>query len=267
MASNTFHPLHFEDGDVLVKLSSDPNYWLLLHRDTITEAIPQLAGMFRFAGGPTPTYVTDLASGIECSFYTLSIKHVDNTLILSDEKDVGFPDSTKYDAFHQSELSEGWPNFDDMKRWLWKSRPTHHHSRVTVVAHKALFSIVYGFSFTLNAFREGDDSYRKVLCTQSDFNCGRISGAVTMISIVGAYAEYYGCLPRVAPALLGILFAHLCIWRAVQEYSYQFFQLANKLRCAELYLDALRHLLSRAQLANFKTVSAIYHQSVEQSKA
>ena len=101
MASNTFHSLRFEDGDVLVKLSSDPNYWLLLHKDTITKAIPQLAGMFRFAGGPTPTYVTDLASGIECSFYTLSIKHVDNTLILSDEKDVGFPDSTKYDAFHR----------------------------------------------------------------------------------------------------------------------------------------------------------------------
>ena len=267
MASNTFHSLRFEDGDVLVKLSSDPNDWLLLHKDTITEAIPQLAGMFRFAGGPTPMNVSDPASGVQCSFYTLSIKHVDNTLILSDEKDVGSTDWTKYDAFRQSELSEGWPNFDDEKRWLWKSRPTHHHSRVAIVAHQALFCIIYGLSFSLNAFREGDDSYRKIFYTQSDFNYGRIRGAVTMLSVVGAYAEYYGCLSRVAPVLLDMLIAHPCIWQAVNEHPYEFLRLANKLRCAELYLDALRHLLSRAQRDNFKTVSAIYDQSVEESKA
>lgn len=105
----TFHSLRFEDGDLLVKLENDPNDWLLLNKKTVSAAVPQLAAMFRFARGPTQTEVVDPSTAATLSYYTLSLKLVDDTLVLSTEKDIALSSTDSCAEFHKSVLSEGWP--------------------------------------------------------------------------------------------------------------------------------------------------------------
>ena len=101
-------------------------------------------------------------------------------------------------------------------------------------AHECLFALLYGFAFSGemagNYCWTGEDS---------DFVAENLDGVIR----VCAYAEYYGCLDRVAPVFPDIIVSQKGLWKSVAEDSYRFLELAKKLRCKDIYLDALRHII------------------------
>lgn len=126
------------------------------------------------------------------------------------------------------------------------------------MAHKALFSIVYGLTVPLNAFHEGRETYLAFYYTQNDLNYSRFASLLSMVSAIGAYAEYYGGLPQVSPGLVDMLFSHPHTWLAVARYPSSFFMLAKKLRHTELYFDSLHHLMAHASANGYAKISQLF---------
>ena len=67
-----------------------------------------------------------------------------------------------------------------------------------------------------------------------------------------AYAEYYGCLDRIAPHILDLLFAHPLFWKAVADKPERYFALGKKLRCPIIYFDAMRHWIGSLSAGNYR---------------
>ena len=105
------------------------------------------------------------------------------------------------------------------------------------MAHKTLFAILYGFPLSLKAISGRNWQYEDAASLKSDLDS---------IITVCAYAEYYGCLNRIGPFMLDLLFSGPYFWKSVADMPEKSIDLAKKLRSSRLYFDALRHLISRA---------------------
>ena len=132
---------------------------------------------------------------------------------------------------------EGWPETDRYFNGSW-----HVQNLLTPAthAHKCLFAILYGFPISPTAICGGQGWSRD--------RYGRWSNEdLADIITICAYAEYYGCLSRVAPVVLDLLFSYPHVWKFVADQCESFILLAEKLRCPKLYFDAFRHLIVRSQ--------------------
>ena len=65
------------------------------------------------------------------------------------------------------------------------------------------------------------------------------------IANIVAYAQMYMCLPLVAPQLQVYLLQRNDIWSDVRRQPLFHLGIANKIRCPEIFKDALRHLIGR----------------------
>lgn len=73
----------------------------------------------------------------------------------------------------------------------------------------------------------------------------------TRLANIAAYAQLYDLLPFVAGALRAHLLRRGDIWEDVRDYPEFHFALAIKLRCSEIYCDALRHLIGSGRDLTF----------------
>jgi hypothetical protein len=126
-------------------------------------------------------------------------------------------------------VDEGWPKPSD--RYLDNFEESARDAFGAVqLALKALFAIVYSKTIpeeALHLYKDNSDYKPLVDC----------------LSLIGAYAAYFGCLPLVAGTLHRSLEAYPRLWEAVADGPLPFLQLGEKLRCPEVYVDALRHLV------------------------
>ena len=119
-------------------------------------------------------------------------------------------------------------------------------------AHKCLFAILYDLPVKLQTIT-GETRTRE--------SAGALGDDLNSIILLCAYADYYGCLGRVAPVLLDLLLGHPFVWQCVAFYPLKFIALAKRLRSVKLYFDALRHLIASGE---WKEVSEIFHVSEEE---
>ena len=234
--------LRFDDGDLLIMLGPSEEDWLLLHRNIVAAGMPLFATMLRWDTSrwdnwAKPRTITHPITGLPTQLFTLSTKCADETVVLGQGADLdAFNDTDEdqvHDYFHKSQLSLGWPNPYPISQRLGYDDVEH-----TVLALKALFALIYGYPISLKALQ--GRSPHEIRYNLHDLDRNYIGSGMSMISLIGAYAEYYGGLPRVAPGLVNMLLAHPYMWRAVERYPHEFAVLAGKLRHKDLYFDAGR---------------------------
>ena len=135
-------------------------------------------------------------------------------------------------TFPRSDLAlEGWPETSSYRD------DVHNNAEIAKHAHHALVALLYGYdiprwSLYPNGLADEDG--------ERFFN----HETAEMAAITLSYAEYYGGLERIAP----LLSQHLeswgkSFWRHVVLHPKFYIALATKMQNADLYSDALRHLV------------------------
>ena len=74
----------------MVKLAHSTRDWLLAHKSVLQACLPMMAPMLRPEWGH-PRIVHHPISNQDMELYTLSLRVVDNTIVLSERKDVALP--------------------------------------------------------------------------------------------------------------------------------------------------------------------------------
>lgn len=72
-----------------------------------------------------------------------------------------------------------------------------------------------------------------------------VDGGYYDIMTVGAYAEYFGCIDIIGPMLIKMILDIPSLWAAIMQSPVKWFRLALKLRSADLFYDAYRHMIAR----------------------
>lgn len=195
---------------------------------------------------------------------TLILKQVDDTHLLSDDAALSSSESLDRDKgskpvlFHRSSLSEEWtPGGLSLETWLG------YDIDVAVLAHKVMFAILYDYHLTLKTIQ----TKYLIRYNSEDHKRGYLMGAVDFICLVAAYAEYYCCLDRVAPALIGMMVHHPRFWNAVRNDPEKFLLLAIKFRNSDIYFESLRHLIANAPEDDYEQISSLLGQTVDDSQA
>lgn len=124
----------------------------------------------------------------------------------------------------------------------WPATGTHYSTEVldnTIVGLKALFAIIYGYRLSLHAFAPFAPSRKR------DDDAFEFEDTVSCLITACSYAEYYLSFDWVAPQALKILLDHPQLWRDVSVRPKFWILMAKKLRCSDLYFDAMRHQMSK----------------------
>ncbi|KAI7157993.1 hypothetical protein KC349_g5154 [Hortaea werneckii] len=220
--------LRFDDGDVIIKLSTNPDHHLLVHSDVIRIGQPTLAPALKREWSVPEVMIT----GKEINVHSLALKSVDQTILLEGKEVAIDLEERVSKIFPQSDLAlEGWP-VTNTYRYL-----VHKNAKVAEHAHHALFALLYGYNiprWSLNADGLVDEDGKSVFNHET----------ADMAAIILSYAEYYGGLERIAP----LLFQHLerwaqYFWLDVALHPKFYIMLATKMQNVDLYSDALRHLV------------------------
>lgn len=253
----TLPALQFDTGDVLIKTHTSSPRWLLLHKSVLDANVPVLAAMLRWPGENKAPVTTHIKSGRDIVVQELSLTYVDRTYVISDiinPDPPGPAHCTRYDLvdFHESELSTGWPSC---------RITTSDCEEDAIKAHVAMFALIYGYPISLPAIK-----YNLEMST-TELRANRLTEAIEMVCLVGAYAELNGCLPSIAAELFRMLTEHPSFWRWVAEHPVDSLRIAIKLRNQELYFDALRHLLSRVERKNYSELTQVFDLDEEQCRA
>lgn len=103
------------------------------------------------------------------------------------------------------------------------------------IEHRTLFALLYKLGFDLQHL--------------TYYNIANIT----------ASAELYGLFELIAPALREHLLARPDIWRDVRDNTCFHLALSKKLRCEEIYVDAMRHFLG--QKLDFKLLKGMNHEA------
>ncbi|KAI7341473.1 hypothetical protein KC367_g4989 [Hortaea werneckii] len=96
--------LRFDDGNVLIKLSSNRDRHLLVHSDVIQAGLPTLAPTLK-PEWSVPEVIKHPLTEKEINIYSLALKSVDQTVLLEGKDvaiDLNAPESI---VFPQSELA------------------------------------------------------------------------------------------------------------------------------------------------------------------
>lgn len=243
---DTLPRLRFEDGEVVIKTHATSTHWLLLHKSVIDSNVPMLAAMLRWPGGDRPQSIMHPITGIDTIVHKLSLTLADETFVISDTLNPILPgascNSENGPAFYESELSSGWPKCSDL---------SYKREERSIEAHRILFALIYGYPLSLKAI----DEWLKM--TSQEHKTHEMSFAIAMVSLTGAYAEYYECLSSIALSLYQMLSGHPVFWQWVTGHPSDSLRLAAKLRVKELYFDALRHLLAQAARDRYMKISEV----------
>ncbi|KAF2143884.1 uncharacterized protein K452DRAFT_307237 [Aplosporella prunicola CBS 121167] len=219
--------LRLERGDVIIRLSERPEDTLLLHSSLLKQFIyfePTLNGRWGrpFVELPVPQ---PQQSGNEPSItvwqYVLALTEDTSALLLRCANDQTSFQFTEYFfglPFHMSEYTAGLSRREDLISWPDKS------TQQAVNAHKALFRLLYGLYVNLD-FTPDPES------------------AIRCMADVTAYAEFYGMLDIVRPAITETLLDIQGLWEDVAWKPLFYLGLAAKLRCECIYDDALKHVV------------------------
>ena len=132
--------------------------------------------------------------------------------------------------------SDGWPSVQ------YTGYTLKEHLEQATRTHKGLFAIIYRYPISLKAI-----SWTIRADSAEDELRSDINAVITLC----AYAEYYGCLNKIAPAILDILLSHKAVWKCTAWHPLDLTMLAKKLRNKEIYFDALRHLIVRCSAHNY----------------
>lgn len=71
---------------------------------------------------------------------------------------------------------------------------------------------------------------------------------MAVLATVCATAEFWGCLEVIRPRILSLLKSSPAFWECVGESPKDYLILATKLEHAEIYRDALRHMIAQAHM-------------------
>ena len=122
----------------------------------------------------------------------------------------------------------------------WEIRAyAHDNLKLTRRALTLLVALLYGARLDCHALaqcRAGEDIHSKCLEWE----------VVPLVVNVCAVAEYWGCLELIQPRILSVLKASPAYWKYVGELPHEHLRLAEKLEDAEIYRDALRHMIAYA---------------------
>ena len=114
-----------------------------------------------------------------------------------------------------------------------------HIRTVAMSCHRVLFAILYDYDISLESFA-GVPRERGPHLNSPKF----MHGMLDRISTVCAYAEYYGCLPKVAKFMTDRLVEYPYFWQTIADKPIKYLVLAQRLRSPRVYADALRHIIS-----------------------
>ncbi|KAI6819596.1 hypothetical protein KC352_g4713 [Hortaea werneckii] len=170
--------LRFDDGNVLIKLSTNRDRHLLVHSDVIQAGLPTLAPTLK-PEWSVPEVIKHPLTEKEINIYSLALK--------SDVAiDLNVPESI---VFPQSQLAlEGWPETK------FYGNTVRNNAKIAEHAHHALVALLYGYDIPRWSIYAGslvDEDGESV------FN----HDIAEMAAIILSYAEYYGGLQRIAPLL------------------------------------------------------------------
>lgn len=152
-----------------------------------------------------------------------------------DHRDV----SGLYSLFDQSEWADGWPEVEQGLRGygLNENGAEIAAARQYMVILKVLHDLPFGL--------------KEVLCFENPYhNRETTHELVCLVQELCARAEYLGCLPQISRAVLEKLFAERFFWDCVAERPWFYLQMATKLRCKNIYFDALRHMIGNSDNDN-----------------
>lgn len=146
-----------------------------------------------------------------------------------------YAEDTSVDLFPASSLAPpGWHDIDVYP---------HDTLNVTRRAMVVLVALLYGAHLDCHFI--------------SGLNQGRPLSTITMDHIVQsvvitvcAIAEFWGCLDVIKPRILSVLKSSMVYWEIVAGSPEKHMALAMKLEDAEIYRDALRHMIAEANFSD-----------------
>ena len=135
------------------------------------------------------------------------------------------------ELFPASSLApSGWHNIE-----LYSHDTLHLTRRALVI----LVSLLYGAQLDCRSISELIDGCRmRTIYMDHIF----LSTALTVCAI----AEFWGCSDTITPRILSILKSSMVYWQTVAESPTKHIAIATKLEDAEIYQDALRHMIAKA---------------------
>lgn len=249
--------LRFADGDLIIKLGPDRDDWLLLHQRALADNKGLLGCMLRWSQEKAQL-LTNPTNGAQVSVITLSLRHADGTIVLGDLPSYRPQERSDMFAprnFHKSELSSDWPSF--------RFYSTSDALGYAALAHKVFFAMIYDLPISIQTISPRLDLQSRAPESEIYY----LRDAMDMISLVGAYAEYYGCLPLIATRLRNMIGQVPGIWALVAEEAADSLCLAVKLKHSTLYLDALRHLLAATPKNKYANLGELLGMSEEECEA
>lgn len=237
-------------GKVLIKLEEGPPGCLLVHRDVVA-AVPGLAPTLKETWACDKT-VTMPDSQAAVNITVFSLQHVDDTYLL--QRSAGHSETSEQAVVFTESIycASEWPEHD--------ASHSGYVRQASVVAHKALFAILYGYRPSLAAVN---------YCSLASSSCvERFTYDVHALVTICAYAEYYLCFEQVRPYVVELLLSQPLIWRSIAFDPEFYITLAKKLRSADMYFDALRHLIaqSASDTSKWDLVAAEFGISPEEAR-
>ncbi|KAK5112891.1 hypothetical protein LTR85_011118 [Meristemomyces frigidus] len=232
--SNGLRNLRYDDGDVVIKLGKTKEHLLLVHSDVLRQWMPTLAPSLKpeWSVYSSPELTKHPNTGSDVKVHTLALKYVDNTFLLEGQEVIDSGDWHAGDHFHMSTLaSDGWP-----ERRIWIIFDDTAKIKCAGQAHSILTATAHGHPITMAAL--GDHQHEEYGAPRFNHD------VIDTVSCICAYAEYYGCLSRVVPLILELLFEQSGFWKAVSKEAVHYMRLGIKLRSPVLYFDAYRHLVA-----------------------
>ncbi|KAI7205550.1 hypothetical protein KC316_g188 [Hortaea werneckii] len=223
--------LRFDDGDVIIKLSTKPYRHLLVHSDVIRIGLPTLAPALK-PEWSVPEVIEHPRTGKKINVHSLALKSADQTILLEGKEVAINLEERVSKIFPRSDLVlEGWPDTNSY------GNDVHSNAEIAKHAHHALVALLYGYHIPRWSIHAGglvDEDREKTFNHET----------AEMAAIILSYAEYYGGLERIAP----LLPQHLecwgeSFWRHVALHPKFYIMLATKMQNVDLYSDALRHLV------------------------
>lgn len=222
----------FADGDLHIKLSADTKLEILVSREAVMKACPQLEPALRVAtlnerASWDKSVKVDMPSEKEPrQVFSLAQKYSDNTMLLEGQDFQGVPDGAECVTFDHSDLVVEKPQH----AWVVE-QGSLSHERAAASQYQVLIKIILGLDFHLRDLEPWNEH-------------SHMDRYLDLIEELLARAQWHGCFPLIANAVAQKLIRYDSLWEAVAKDPRRLLVLAIKLRSAEIYFDALRHLMA-----------------------
>lgn len=271
--------LRFQDGNVIVKLSSSPRDWLLLHKDVLIQHMPGLgAGLKSYFLNKGSFTAAGLQDGEVRKMYVLSAvlrrdSVKEDTIMLEqspDSKDDEILNSVYLVRFARSDMSDetakemfsdeyilSLQDPDEIHTPFFSStarpRPTEGRNfeifKDFVNDMKVLFSLLYGQGLDIDALSTSgpaitvmpDKNQRQTYQFPSAADVH--DSVLERIASIAAYAQTYLCYDVVLPRLVELLGSTPLLYQCIETDPCQLALVGQRLKSSKIFFDARRHCL------------------------